>query len=75
MEDVVFVLGFDKNTKLIKASMSCDATQGPHYASYYRSIGYSARIVYPENLQYYLNRDKERREEQKRLMREELGHD
>ena len=69
-EPVVFVLAFDKNTKLIRASMSCDESAGARNARYFRSIGYNARIVTPDMLDFYLNRDKEIRREQSRLMYE-----
>ena len=71
MEDhVVHVIGFDNNTKLIRASMSCDASMPPKEARYFRSIGYNARIVEPEMVEFYLNRDTELRREQMRLQNE-----
>lgn len=71
MEDnIVIVLAFDKNTKLIKASVSCDETDAPRHARYFRSIGYNARIVTYDMLPFYEQRNAEIRTEQSRLMRE-----
>ena len=71
MEDItVIVLAFDKNTKLIKASVSCDETDAYRHARYFRSIGYNARIVTYDMLPFYEQRNAEIRAEQSRLMRE-----
>lgn len=51
MEDnVVAVVGFDKGTGFIKAVTSCDKEDSQHYAKYYRSIGYNARVLTYEEL-------------------------
>lgn len=71
MEDnIVCVLGFDRNTKRICATVSCDAVDAPRHARYFRSIGYSARIVTYDQLPFYQQRDEENRLEQMRLMNE-----
>lgn len=71
MEDnVVIVLAFDKNTKLIKTSVSCGKTDAPRHVRYFRSIGYNARIVTYDMLPFYEQRNAEIRAEQSRLMHE-----
>ena len=46
MEDnVVCVAAFDKGTGYIGPVTSCDAKDAQHYAKYYRSIGYNARVL------------------------------
>lgn len=49
--EVVFVAALDKGTGFIKTGTSCDQKDGSHYAKYYRSIGYNARILTYEELE------------------------
>lgn len=45
MEDeVVCVVALDRGTGFIKTCTSCERDNASHYAKYYRSIGYNARI-------------------------------
>lgn len=69
-ENVVIVLAFDKYTKQIKTSISCDESAAPHHARYFRSVGYNARIVTYDMLPFYEERDRKLREEQSRLQQE-----
>ena len=48
--EVVFVAAWDKRTGFIKTGTSCDRKDANHYAKYYRSIGYNARILTYEEL-------------------------
>lgn len=48
--EVVFVAAMDKGTGRIKTGTSCDRKDASHYAKYYRSIGYNARILTYEEL-------------------------
>ena len=48
--EVVFVAALDKRTGFIKTGTSCDRKDANHYAKYYRSIGYNARILTYEEL-------------------------
>lgn len=51
MEDnVVCVVAFNKRTGYIGPVTSCDAKDAQHYAKYYRSIGYNARVLTYEEL-------------------------
>lgn len=43
--EVVFVAAMDKGTGYIRTGTSCDRKDANHYAKYYRSIGYNARIL------------------------------
>lgn len=51
MEDnVVCVAAFDKGTGYMGPVTSCDSKDAQHYAKYYRSIGYNARVLTYEEL-------------------------
>ena len=49
--EVVFVAAMDKGTGFIRTGTSCDRKDASHYAKYYRSIGYNARILTYEELE------------------------
>ena len=49
--EVVFVAALDKRTGFIKTGTSCDRKDAGHYAKYYRSIGYNARVLTYEELE------------------------
>lgn len=49
--EVVFVAALDKGTGFIRTGTSCDRKDAGHYAKYYRSIGYNARILTYEELE------------------------
>ena len=69
-ENTVIVLAFDKYTKRIKTSVSCDESAAPRHARYFRSVGYNARIVTYDMLPFYEERDRKLRQEQSRLQQE-----
>lgn len=45
MDDIVFVVVFDKYSKHSKAATSCCRDGAQDMAEYYRSIGYNARVL------------------------------
>lgn len=49
--EVVCVVAFDKRTRYIRTITSCKRKDANHYARYYRSIGYIARILTYEELE------------------------
>ena len=69
-ENTVIVLAFDKYTKRIKTSVSCDESAAPRHARYFRSVGYNARIVTYDTLPFYEERGRKLRQEQSRLQQE-----
>lgn len=60
-ENTVAVVGFDKNTGFVRAVTSCDKEDSQHYAKYYRSIGYHARVLSYEELESVLEKEKKER--------------
>lgn len=62
--EVVFVAALDKGTGFIRTGTSCDRKDASHYAKYYRSIVYNARILTYEELEKL-----EKLEEQERTER------
>lgn len=66
MEDeVVCVVALDRATGFIKTCTSCERENASHYAKYYRSIGYNARILTYEELD--ILQEKEKRERMSKL--------
>lgn len=62
MEDnVVAVVGIDKGTGFINAVTSCYVEDSKRFAKYYRSIGYSARVVSYEELDMMLEEERQYR--------------
>lgn len=51
LNEVVAVVAFDKRTRYIRTITSCKRKDANHYARYYRSIGYNARILMDEELE------------------------
>ena len=48
--EVVFVAAMDKGIGYRRTGTSCERKDANHYAKYYRSIGYNARILTYEEL-------------------------
>lgn len=61
MDENVYVIGIDKGTKLIVAVTNCDREDAEKHAKYYRRIGYYARIVTEEILDYMLTEETKER--------------
>lgn len=61
-DDVVYVAAFDKGTGYIGPVTSCDAKDAQHYAKYYRSIGYNARVLTYEELDQVYEQEKMERQ-------------
>lgn len=60
-DEVVAVIGRDRNTDFIKAVTSCDRRHSQRYANYYRKIGYNASVVTYDELDRIQQEEKERR--------------
>lgn len=61
MGEVVCVAALDRGTGYIKMCTSCDRDDAAHYAKYYRSIGYKARIFSYDELEKYEKKMQEER--------------
>jgi hypothetical protein len=62
MEDnVVAVVALDKGTGFIHTVTSCLMEDSQHYAKYYRSIGYNARVITYEELDRMIEKEKQYR--------------
>lgn len=61
MEDNVHVVGIDKGTGYIVACTNCGRSDAEAFAKYYRRIGYNARIVTEEVLDYMLEQERQER--------------
>lgn len=61
--EVVCVAAFHKGTGFIGPVTSCNREDANHYAQYYRSIGYNARILTYEDLDKLQEQEKKERYE------------